>query len=112
MEKASEVYNQNFDNNVWYGRCIFISWYCGRGTCKFCFRSTQKHKIKHPETSRRSMGSILLEALFCKLFNWRVEFLTGGYDIMEFESLLEIIKNVSKVYGDKLWLNLGVLKPE
>jgi len=58
------------------------------------------------------MGSLLLEALFCKLFNWRVEFLTGGYGIMPFEELLEIIKNVQKVYGQKIWLNLGVLEKE
>ncbi len=112
LKEASSVYKANFDCKVWYGRCIFISWYCGRGSCKFCFRSTQKHKIMHPEGSRRSMGSILLEALFCKVFNWRIEFLTGGYDIMPFPELLEIIKNVYKVYGEKLWLNLGVLKEE
>ena len=112
LKQATETYNQNFNGKTWYGRCIFLSWYCSIGDCKFCFRSTQKHKIKHPETSRRSMGSVLLETLFCKIFNWRIEFLTGGYGIMPFDELLEIVKNVSLVYGEKIWLNLGVMSRE
>jgi biotin synthase-like enzyme len=112
LQQASEVYKDNFSGRTWYGRCIFVSWYCSLGDCTFCFRTTQKHKIQHPENSRRSMGSLLVEALFCKKFNWRIEFLTGGYGIMPFEDLLEIIKNVSIVYGEKMWLNLGVLPPQ
>ncbi|MBT4936071.1 hypothetical protein HOL21_00325 [Candidatus Woesearchaeota archaeon] len=109
LTQAESIYWQNFNGKTWYGRCIFISWYCSVGDCKFCFRSTQKHKIQHPEHSKRSIGSILLEALFCKVFNWRIEFLTGGYGIMPFPQLFEIIKNVSLVYGEKIWLNLGVI---
>ena len=112
LEQATEIYNENFNNKTWYGRCIFISWYCSIGDCKFCFRSTQKHQIQHPEDSKRSMGSILLEALFCKIFNWRIEFITGGYGIMPFPQLLEIIKNVSSIYEEKIWLNLGVVSNE
>ena len=112
LKEAETVYTKNFDGKTWYGRCIFISWYCSLGDCTFCFRSTQRHKKIHPETSKRSMGSILLEALFCKLFNWRIEFLTGGYGIMPFSEIMEVAKNVSLVYGEKLWLNLGVLSEE
>jgi len=57
------------------------------------------------------MSSLLMDALFCKVFNWRIEFLTGGYGIMPFSELLNIIKNVSVVYGEKIWLNLGVMAP-
>lgn len=109
LQQASQVYTQNFDGRTWYGRCIFISWYCSLGDCTFCFRSTNQHKEMHPEGSRRSMGSILLEAFFSRIFKWRIEFVTGGYGIMPFEDLLEIIRNVSLVYGEKIWLNLGVL---
>lgn len=109
LKKAERTYFENFNGRTWYGRCIFISWYCSVGDCKFCFRSTQKHKEAHPATSRRSMGSMLLEALFCKIFRWRIEFLTGGYGIMLFAEMLEIIKNVSLVYGEKIWLNLGIM---
>jgi biotin synthase-like enzyme len=112
LERASKTYWENFDGKTWYGRCIFLSWYCSLGDCKFCFRSTQRHKIQHPENSKRTIASVLLEALFCKKFNWRIEFLTGGYGIMPFEELLEYIRLVSAVYGEKIWLNLGIMQPE
>ena len=109
LEKATTIYSENHSGRTWYGRCIFLSWYCSLGDCTFCFRTTQKHKIQHPKGSKRSMGSVLLEALFCRLFRWRIEFLTGGYGIMPFPELLKFCENVSKVYGEKIWLNLGVL---
>jgi len=109
LKQAQQVYQENFDGKTWYGRCIFISWYCSLGDCTFCFRSTNQHKEMHPEGSRRSMGSILLEALFSRIFKWRIEFVTGGYGIMPFPDLLEIVKNISMVYGEKVWLNLGVM---
>lgn len=110
LTEASKVYWDNHSGRTWYGRCIFISWYCSLD-CTFCYRAQPGHKEKHPSESRRSMGSMLLEALFCKLFNWRIEFITGGYGIMSEEDKLEIIKNVSLVYGEKVWLNLGVMSP-
>jgi len=112
LEEAGKIYHENFDGKTWYGRCIFLSWYCSNATCKFCFRSTDKHKELHAPTSRRSLASILLEALFCKVFNWRIEFLTGGYDIFPFDEMLYVMKNVSLVYGEKIWLNLGIITPK
>jgi biotin synthase-like enzyme len=111
LDSATQVYNENFDGKVWYGRCIFISWYCSLN-CTFCYRSVPGHKNRHPKESRRSMGSILIEALFCRKYNWRIEFLTGGYGIMNFDEMIEIMDNVSKVYGKKIWLNLGVFTKE
>ena len=111
LQEATKVYKENFDGKTWYGRCIFISWYCSLADCTFCFRSTNAHKERHPETSRRGMGSMLLEALFCRLFNWRIEFITGGYGIMQFPDMLEIVKSISTVYGEKIWLNIGVIAP-
>lgn len=111
LDQAKKTYSQNFDGKTWYGRCIFLSWYCSIADCTFCYRSTPKHQDQHPEGSRRSMGSVLLETLFCKVFNWRIEFLTGGYGMMPTEDLLEFVKNVSAVYGEKIWLNIGVITP-
>ncbi|MFQ5620330.1 MAG: hypothetical protein ACE5FT_00630, partial [Candidatus Nanoarchaeia archaeon] len=110
LEEATAVYNANFYGRTWYGRCIFISWYCSLD-CTFCYRAQPGHKEKHPSESRRSMGSMLIEAMFCRLFNWRIEFITGGYGIMSEEDRLEIIKNISLVYGEKVWLNLGIMTP-
>ena len=93
VEKAEIIYQENFDGNVWFARCIFLSWYCELGTCKFCFRSTQKHKIKNPCDARRSIKSILAEAVMIKGFNWRLEFLTGGYGVYSYEEISKIANN-------------------
>jgi biotin synthase-like enzyme len=110
LEKANKVYLDSFKPEIWFGRCIFLSWYCDVGTCKFCFRSTQKSRIKNAEHARRSLSSILTEALLCKNFGWRIEFLTGGYRIFPIDELVNITKLVSEVYGEKIWLNLGALE--
>ncbi|MGE0792548.1 MAG: radical SAM protein [Candidatus Woesearchaeota archaeon] len=107
IEQANQIYQENFDGNVWFGRCIFLSWYCEIGTCKFCFRSTQKHKISHPATARRSLASVLSEAAMIKAFNWRLEFLTGGYGIYEQEDLIRFAKLTKQIIGEDIWLNIG-----
>lgn len=112
MEKADQIYLENWSKEVYYGRCIFLSWYCERATCKFCFRSTIKHKIKHASSAKRSMASILVEAVLAKQLGWNIEFLTGGYGIYPFDELIEIIKNVNTIIGRKVWVNLGYFDPE
>ncbi|MDD5253905.1 MAG: radical SAM protein [Candidatus Nanoarchaeia archaeon] len=112
LEKSNKIYLENHENKVWFGRCIFLSWYCKLGTCKFCYRSTQKSRIHDEKNARRSLSSILIEALISKKLNWKVEFLTGGYGIYETEDLVNITKLVSEVYGEKIWLNLGAIKEE
>jgi biotin synthase-like enzyme len=109
MNDAEKIYFENFNADGWFGRCIFLSWYCERGTCDFCFRSTQKHKIKNPSTARRSLTSVLAEATIIAGMNWRLEFLTGGYGIYPFEEIVEITKLCSQILGKKMWLNLGVM---
>ncbi|MBN2881331.1 radical SAM protein [Candidatus Woesearchaeota archaeon] len=112
VEKAKVAYKNNFNSNTWFGRCIFLSWYCERGTCDFCFRSTQKHKIENPVTARRSIPSVIAEAAMIRGFGWHLEFLTGGYGIYPFEEILRITKICSQVLGRKMWINLGVIEPE
>ncbi len=97
---------------TWFGRCIFLSWYCDLGTCKFCFRSTVKHKIKHANNAKRTVASILVDSILGKHLGWRIEFLTGGYRIFKFEEMLDIIKKVSHIYQEKLWINLGTLEDD
>ena len=110
LEKANQTYQKNFPNTCWFGRCVFLSWYCDLGTCKFCFRSTIKHKIRHAKIAKRTKESIYSDAVIGKALNWRLEFLTGGYRIFSFEEILEIVKKVSEIYGKKIWINLGVLE--
>lgn len=110
ISQASKIYAHNFPSTTWYGRCIFLSWYCDVGTCQFCFRSTQKHKIRYAQNAKRTLSSVLVEALLCKKLGWRIEFLTGGYGIFPLSELVEMARLVSQVYGEKIWLNLGALK--
>ncbi|MCK5283205.1 MAG: radical SAM protein [Nanoarchaeota archaeon] len=109
VDNANKTYLKNFNSKVWFGRCIFLSWYCERGTCDFCFRSVTKHKIKHPDNAKRSIEGILAEALIIKACGWRIEFLTGGYGIYDFNDILKISKLCSKILEEKIWLNLGTL---
>ncbi len=109
VKQAGKVYAENFPNTCWYGRCLFLSWYCDLGTCKFCFRSTIKHKIKFAKNAKRSLSSMLVEVLLCKKLGWRIEFLTGGYKIFPIKEMVEKAKIISQVYGEKIWLNLGVI---
>ena len=112
IEHAKSIYRENYDGVTWFGRCIFLSWYCDLGTCKFCFRSTIKHKIKHAATAKRSKASIITDAIIGKNLGWRIEFLTGGYKIFSFEEIIEIVRLVSQIYEQKIWLNLGTLTKE
>jgi len=112
LEEANKIYLENFDGKVWFGRCIFLSWYCKVGSCKFCFRSTVKDRIKHAKHARRSKESVIVEAILAKKLGWRIEFLTGGYGIFPFEELVDIAKMVKETYEDKIWLNLGTLSKE
>lgn len=74
--------------------------------------STQKEKISNPRLARRRIESILAESLISKICDWRVEFLSGGYDSYEMEELVDLTKKICEVTSQKQWLNIGVLKQE
>lgn len=112
VAKANKLFLENNNHVTWFGRCIFLSWYCDLGTCDFCFRSTVKHKIQHARNAKRTLASVLTDALIGKNLGWRIEFLTGGYRIFSFEELVDIAKKVSEVYGHRIWINLGALDKE
>ncbi|MFA6072858.1 MAG: radical SAM protein [Candidatus Woesearchaeota archaeon] len=112
LKQASKIHEQSFGKTAWLGRCIFLSWYCGIGTCTFCFRSTQKHKIKFPEQGRRTKESIYTEALIAKSQGWKLEFLTGGHDMYPDFEILEIAKVCSEIFEEKIWLNIGAMNEE
>ncbi len=78
LEKASQVYKENFPAETWFERAIFISWFCAKPTCKFCYMYTIKDQIKQPKKARRRLESILAEVLICKICNWEIGFLSAG----------------------------------
>jgi len=95
-----------------FERAIFLSWYCSKADCAFCYMSTQKEKIMEPTRARRSFASICAEAIISKACGWKIEFLSGGYDSFSKEDLLFIIKGVCEITREKQWLNLGALKED
>src|SRR3989338_4186549 len=92
-----------------FERAIFISWYCSLGDCTYCYMSTQKNLISDPKKAKRSTASILAEAYLCRKLGWKLGNLAAGYGSYTHESILELVKNVYEIYGNKFWLNIGVL---
>ena len=92
-----------------FERAIFISWYCSKRDCAFCYLSSRKHVKQDPKKDRRSLSSIFAEAIICKACGWKVEFLSGGCDTYTDEELLNIIKSIYKITKQKQWLNTGIL---
>jgi len=112
ISSAAKVFSDNFDSSTCFERALFLSWYCSKGDCKFCYMSTQKPLIKDPMKSRRSFESIYAEAHISRACGWEIEFLSGGYESFSVPELVEIAKNVSSITGKKQWLNLGVLSED
>lgn len=98
--------------NIYFERAIFLSWYCSKGDCTFCYMSTQKNKIKNPMMAKRTRESLLAEVIICKTMNWKIEFLSGGYESYNFDELVSLIKEIKETYGEKQWLNIGTLTKE
>jgi biotin synthase-like enzyme len=109
LGQAERIYLQNFDRTARFERAIFLSWYCSRGDCTFCYMSTQKERIKNPRLARRRLESVLAEALITKACGWNIEFLSGGYDSYTIDELVELTRLVASVYDRKVWLNMGAL---
>ncbi len=92
-----------------FERAIFISWYCSKRDCAFCYLSSRKNIKQDQIKDRRSLSSILAEAVICKACGWKIEFISGGCDTYTDKELLQIIKNIYKITKQKQWLNLGIL---
>lgn len=106
IKKANKIHLKNFSNEVSFEKCIFLSWYCNLN-CKFCYRPTQKTSSLK---ARKKLSSILTETYLCKKFNWKLAFLTSGYGSYKQDEYFNIVNKVHNVYGEKIWLNLGLLR--
>ncbi|MEM4756382.1 MAG: radical SAM protein, partial [Candidatus Woesearchaeota archaeon] len=109
LKKASDAYAAVFPPTAHFERAIFVSWYCSVGDCTFCYMSTQKALIKHPQTAKRTRESILAEAYLCKRLGWEIEFLSAGYSGVSSQELEFLLKTITALYGKKLWLNTGFI---
>ncbi len=110
LDQANKVYKDNFKPETWFERAIFISWFCAKPTCKFCYMHGIKDQIKKPVKARRRLESILAETLITKICGWEIGFLSAGISSWSTKELKEVLEGMYNITDKKIWLNLGVMK--
>ncbi len=108
IKKANETTLKNHGDIVSLERAVFLSWWCDKGDCAFCYMSTQKNKIKDPTKARRRINNIYAEAEMCKRLNWNIEFLSGGYKSFTTLEIKKIATTIKNIMGEGVWLNTGI----
>ncbi len=108
MAKAQQIYKSNFSPVTSFERAIFFSWGCTIGDCTFCYMSTQP-KDKPPRETKRSVESILAEVILAKELGWDIGFLTGGIGALTPAELENLLKHITQITGQKIWLSAGPL---
>jgi len=108
MEKANKIHLKRHGKDITLERAVFLSWWCDKGDCAFCYMSTQKPKIKDPLKARRSINSILAEAELCKRLGWNIEFLSGGYGSFSTSEIKKIASKIYEITNHPVWLNTGI----
>ena len=56
ITKANNLSLKKGYNEISLERAVFLSWWCDKGDCKFCYMSTQKNKIKDKAQSEQYIG--------------------------------------------------------
>lgn len=110
MERANKITMTLHGNRITLERAIFLSWWCDKGDCAFCYMSSQKPKIKEPQRARRNINSILAEAELVRRMGWNIEFLSGGYGSFTTTEIKNISQSIYEITGQPVWLNVGVTK--
>ena len=108
LKKANETTLKNHGKLITLERAVFLSWWCDKGDCAFCYMSTQKDKIKDPKKARRNINNIYAEAEMCKRLDWTIEFLSGGYESFTTQEIKDIATTIKEITGDGVWLNTGI----
>ena len=110
LEKAQQVYRENFPLETWFERALFFSWSCSIKDCTFCYMSTQDKKNQNEDDKAvRSKESLYAEAILCKHLNWKIGFLSGGINAYSFMDLKEILRVIDDIVGEKIYVNAGAI---
>jgi len=109
IKEADKLTRKVHGTEVSLQRAIFLSWWCAKADCKFCYMSTQKEKITEPKKARRKLARIFAEAEICRALNFGIEFLSGGYGSFSIEEIKLIAERIRKITSKPTWLNVGVL---
>lgn len=110
LKRSNEITLSEHGNTVTLERAIFLSWWCDKGDCAFCYMSSQKPRISEPEKARRNINSILAEAELIRRMGWNVEFLSGGYGSFSTDEIKNISKRIHTITGKPVWLNVGITR--
>lgn len=110
LQESNKITLEQHGNQITLERAIFLSWWCDKGDCAFCYMSAQKPKIKEPEKARRKVESVLAEAELTNRMGWNIEFLSGGYGSFKTPEIKNIAENIYSLTGKPVWLNLGITK--
>jgi len=106
MKEADALTRRRHGDQVTLERAIFLSWWCSKGDCAFCYMSTQKGRAD-PKKARRHPASILCEAELMRRIGWNVEFLSGGFGSYDARGINELAEMVALTTGRPVWLNVG-----
>jgi len=110
LQEANKITLAQHGRKIMLERAIFLSWWCEKGDCAFCYMSSQKPKIKEPEKAHRKLESVFAEAEVTRRMGWNIEFLSGGYGIFETSEIKEISERIYSITGKPVWLNLGITR--
>ncbi len=109
IKKADRKTREVHGSGVALERAIFLSWWCDRANCSFCYMSTQKERISDKSRARRRASSIFAEAELLRRIGWRVAFISGGYGAYSIGEIGDVTRTVFEITGEPTWLNVGVL---
>jgi len=107
LQKANQITINEHGRQITLERAIFLSWWCDKGDCAFCYMSSQKPLIRDPRKARRRVEAILAEAEIVRRIGWNIEFLSGGYGSFKTAEIKNIAENIFQITGKPVWLNIG-----
>lgn len=108
LQEANQITFREHGNQITLERAIFISWWCDKGDCSFCYMSSQKPLIRDPKKARRSVEAILAEAEMVRRMGWNIEFLSGGYGAFNTSEIKNIATEIHHITKNPVWLNVGI----
>lgn len=108
LEKSDKITRKYHGRDVTLERAVFLSWYCKKGDCKFCYMSSQKDRIDEPQKARRHVKGIYAEAELTRRMGWNIEFLSGGYGMYSTAEIQEISQTIYDITDNPVWLNIGI----
>ncbi|EKF85297.1 radical SAM protein [Methanobacterium formicicum] len=108
LQEANQITLKNHGNEITLERAIFLSWWCDKGDCSFCYMSSQKPLIQDPKKARRRVEAILAEAEMVRRMGWNIEFLSGGYGAFTTPEIKNIATQIHQITDNPVWLNVGI----